>query len=122
LQAERALRRLEGVATVRVTLAEKSAHVTLKTGTPFEPERFRTAIKSASQEVRVFEVRLRATVDRQDGRYYLRPPGVVPRFAVRGGVSTNKLVALVGKQVRARGRLVSAGTTLELELTEVGPP
>ena len=93
----------------------------MKTGAPFEPERFRTAIKSASREVRAFEVRLRATVDRQDGRYYLHPPGVAQRFVVHGGASTAKLVALVGKQVRARGTLISAGAALELELTEVGP-
>jgi copper chaperone CopZ len=122
VQAERALRRLEGVAAVRITLAEKSAVVTLKAGMPFEPNGFRTAIQSASQEVRTLEVRLRATVDRQDARYYLRLPGSAQRFAVLRGASTDKVVALVGKQVRARGRLVSTTVPFELELTAVGSP
>jgi len=122
VQAERALRRLEGVATVRVTLAEEAAYVSLKAGALFEPEKFRAAIKSASQEAREIELRLRAAVEAQDGRYFLRPSRVAQRFAIRPGALTGKLDVLVGKQVRARGTIVSDGPPLELELLEILPP
>jgi len=122
VQAERALRRLEGVTTVRVTLEQEAAYVSLKTGALFEPGKFRAAIKSASQEVRNFELRLRAAVERQDGRYYLRPSRVAQRFAVGESALTGKLDAFVGKQVRARGTIVSDGPPLELELLELLPP
>lgn len=122
MQAERALRRLEGVATVRVTLEQKAAYVSLKAGAVFEPGKFRAAIKSASQEARTLELRLRAAVERQDGRYYLRPLRVAQRFTIRRGALTSKLDALVGKQVRARGTIVSDGPPLELDLVEILPP
>ena len=105
-----------------MTLADKSAQATLKPNAPFEPDRFRAAIKSASQEVRTFDVRLRATVERQNSRYYLRSPGVAQKFVVRGGPSSAKLAGLAGRQVRALGTLVSTAAGLELELTEVRPP
>lgn len=87
----------------------------------FEPEKFRAAIKSASQEVREFELRLRAAVEHQDGRYFLQPSRVAQRFAIRPGALTGKLDASVGKQVRARGKIVSGGPPLELELVEILP-
>ena len=122
MQAEKALRRLEGVATVRVTLREKTARVTLKTDAVFEPEKFRAAIESASQRVRAFELRLLAAVEQRDGRYYLRRSSVGQRFLVHGGALTAKLNGFAGKQVRASGRLVSASPPLELQLTEIAPP
>jgi len=123
VQAERALRRLEGVATVRVTLREKTARVTLKTDAVFEPEKFRAAIKSASQQVRAFELRLLAAVEQRDGQYYLRRSSVGQRFLVHaGGALTAKLGGFAGKQVRATGRLVSSSSPLELQLTEIAPP
>lgn len=94
----------------------------LKPGVPFEPEKFRRAIKSAGQQAGGFELRLRAAVERRDGRYYLRPVELAQQFGVRGGSSTDKLGPFVGKRVRARGKLVSPGPPLELELSETAPP
>jgi len=89
---------------------------------PFDPEKFRTAVKQGAGEARGFELLLRAAVERRDARYYLRPLGVTQQFVVRETPLARKLESFVGKQVRARGRLVSAGPPLELELTDVGPP
>ena len=91
---------------------------------PFEPEKFRAAVKQGGGggEARRFELQLRATVERRDGRYYLRPVGVAQQFVVRDTPLARKLEAFIGKPVRVRGRLVSAGPPLELELTAVAPP
>lgn len=91
---------------------------------PFEPEKLRAAVKQGGGggEARRFELQLRATVERRDGRYYLRPVGVTQQFVVRDTPLSRKLEASVGKQVRAHGRLVSEGPPLALELTDVAPP
>jgi hypothetical protein len=65
---------------------------------------------------------LRATVERRDGRYYLRPVGVAQQFVVRETPLARKLEAFIGKQVRARSSLVSTGPPLALELTDVAAP
>jgi hypothetical protein len=94
----------------------------LKTAVPFEPEKFRAAVKQGGGDARRFELQLRATVERRDGRYYLRPVGVTQQFVVRETPLARKLEAFIGKQVRARGTLISAGPPLTLELTDVAPP
>jgi hypothetical protein len=91
-------------------------------GVPFDPEKFRPAVKQGGGEVRGFELQLRATLERRAARYYLRPVGIAQQFVVRETPLARKLESFVGKQVRARGRLVSAGPLLELELTDVAPP
>ena len=91
---------------------------------PFEPEKLGAAIKQGGGggEARRFELRLRAAVERRDGRYYLRPVGVAQQFVVRETPLARKLEAFIGKQVRARGSLVSPGPPLALELTDVAAP
>ena len=91
---------------------------------PFEPGKFRAAIKQSGGggEARRFELQLRATVRRRNGHYYLRPVGVAQQFVVRETPLARKLEPFIGKQVRTRGRLVSDGPPLELELTEAAPP
>ena len=94
----------------------------LKSGARFEPEKFRVAIKKDGEEVRGFDLQVRAKVEQRDGRYFLRPGGVAQQFAVRDGPSAHGLDPFVGRQVRVRGRLASDGPPLELELTEVASP
>jgi hypothetical protein len=67
-------------------------------------------------------LQLRATVERRERQYYLRPVGVAQQFVVRETPVARKLEPFIGKQVRTRGRLVSDGPPLALELTEVVPP
>ena len=89
---------------------------------PFDPEKFRTAVKQGGGQAGRFELQMRATVERRATRYYLRPVGVAQQFVVRETPLARKLESFVGKQIRARGRFVSAGPPLELELTDVAPP
>ena len=91
---------------------------------PFEPEKLRAAVKQGAGggEARRFELQLRAAAERSNGRYSLRPVGVAQQFVVRDSPLARKLALSGEKQVRVRGRLVSAGPPVELELTEVVPP
>lgn len=88
----------------------------------FDPVKLRAAIQQDTEEVLGFELQLHADVERREGRYYLRPQGVAQEFAVRGDSSASKLDGFVGRQVRARGKLVAAGPPLELELTDLAVP
>lgn len=89
---------------------------------PFDPEKLRTAVKQGGGEARRFELQLRATVERRAARDYLRPLGVAQQFVVRDTPLARKLQPFIGKQVRARGRLVSDGPPLALELMDIAPP
>ena len=116
---ERTLRRVEGVAAVKVSLASQTATIRLKPGAAVAPARLRAAVDSAGQILRVVEVRLRGALQRDGGRYQVRPPGHAQAFGVRDDV---KLEALAGKNVRLRGRVVSSDAAdVELELTTVEP-
>ncbi len=116
---ERSLRRVEGVAAVKVVLASQVATIRLKPGVAVAPALLRAAVESAGQRLRVVEVRLRGTLQRDEGRYQLRPAGVTQTFAVRDDV---KLEPLAGTSVRLRGRVVSSGAAaVELELVDIEP-
>jgi copper chaperone CopZ len=116
---ERSLRRVEGVAAVKVVLASQAATVRLKPGTPVTPARLRTGVENAGQRLRTIELRLRGALERNDAGYELRPPGQSQAFAVRGAA---KLDRLAGRNVRLRGRVVSSdATAVELELVDVEP-
>jgi copper chaperone CopZ len=115
---ERSLRRVDGVASVDVALAEEAAVVHLKSGTAFDPERFRVAVKNAGQEVRTFEVRVNGMVREENGRYSLQP-GAGASLSVNSR-SASKLKPFVGQSVRARARVLTlAQSRMELELTDV---
>ena len=115
---ERSLRKLDSVSSVQIALADETATVQLKAGAAFDPETFRTAVRNAGQEARQFELRLSGAVQRQDGRYSLRP-GTGSSLAV-GRSSAAKLESYVGKVVRVRARVSSpARSPLELELIDV---
>ena len=115
---ERSLRKLDGVSSVQVALADETATVQLKAGAGFDPDQFRTAVRNAGQEARHFELRLSGAVQRQDGRYSLQPGAGSP-LAV-GRSSAARLESYVGKVVRVRARLSSpARSPLELEVTHV---
>ncbi|MSO30819.1 MAG: hypothetical protein EXQ48_07750 [Acidobacteria bacterium] len=116
---ERTLRRVEGVTSVKVVLASEAATIRLKPGAAVAPARLRAAVDSAGQRLRVIEVRLRGALQRDGGRYLLRPAGQSQTFAVRDDL---KLESLAGKRVRLRGRVVSAdAAAVELELVDVEP-
>jgi copper chaperone CopZ len=115
---ERSLRRLEGVSSVEIVVAEEAANVRLKSGASFDPEKFRVAVKNAGQEARNFELRLSAAVQREGGRYTLQPGGGTA-LPVRS-TSATKLEPFVGRIVRARAKVFSSPQSpLELELTDV---
>ena len=115
---ERALRKLDAVASVKVALADQSALVTLKPGAGFDPDLFRTAVRDAGQQMRHLELRVKGFVQRQEQTYRLQP-GAGPSFAV-GGRSAAKLQAYVGRVVRVRATVSSPPRSpLELELTDV---
>ena len=116
---ERSLRRVEGVAAVKVRLASQTATIHLKPGAPLAPDKLRTGVEHAGQRLRVVEVRLRGALQRKDGEYELRPIGSSQAFGVRDAA---KLEGLAGRNVRLRGRLVSSeAAAVELELVTVEP-
>lgn len=115
---ERALRKLDGVSSVRVALADQSALVKLKAGAAFDPDVYRAAVRDAGQQMRQLELRVKGAVQRQDGGYRLQP-GAGPSLAV-GRSSGTKLESYVGRIVRVRAKVSSPPRSpLELELTEV---
>jgi hypothetical protein len=104
---------------VRAVLSERKAYVELKPRTPFDPKAFRKAIEGAGQRVETFELVLCATIEVDDGRYYLQPADVVQRFAVSGAGVARKLQSLAGRQVCARGELVATDPHLAVEIAEL---
>lgn len=116
---ERSLRRIDGVASVKVVLASQTATIRLKPGAPVAPVNLRAGVENAGQRLRVVELRVRGALERNDDGYQLRPPGHSQAFAVRGEA---KLEGLAGSKVRLRGRVVSSdAAAVELELLDVEP-
>jgi copper chaperone CopZ len=116
---ERSLRKLNGVENVRVEVGDEAVAVRLKAGVPFNREQFDAAVKNAGQQARGFELRLRAAVREQNGRYNLEPTGLRQPFVVQQA-SADRLTALVGKTVLARAKVSSSQRSpLELELMDV---
>jgi copper chaperone CopZ len=115
---DRSLRRVEGVASVRVVLASQVATVTVKPGARVAPAQLRAAVERAGQSLRGIELQVRGRLQRQNGRYQLQAPAPPQAFAVR---DETKLQPLVGKNVRLRGRVTSDAPALELEVIEVAP-
>ena len=115
---ERALRKLDGVSSVQVALADQSALVKLKAGAAFDPDRYRAAVRDAGQQTRQLEVRVKGSVQRQEGGYRLQP-GAGPAFAV-GRSSGTKLESYVGRVVRVRARVSSpVRSPFELDLIAI---
>lgn len=116
---ERSLRRVEGVAAVKVVLASQVATIRLKPRVAVAPALLRAAVESAGQRLRVVEVRVRGELQRDEGRYQLHPAGLAQVFAVRDDV---KLEPLAGRNVHVRARVVSSdAAAVELELVGVEP-
>jgi copper chaperone CopZ len=115
---ERSLRRIDDVSSVEISVPDETAVVRLKSGDGFNPDVFRTAVKSAGQQVRALDVRFSAAVRAENGRYTLQPGGGVALVAEPQ--SAQRLKPFVGRIVRARARVRSSQQgRLELELTEV---
>jgi copper chaperone CopZ len=116
---ERSLRRVEGVAAVKVALASQTATIHLKPGVPLAPIKLRTGVENAGQRLRVVEVQIRGALQKEDSGYQLHAAGQALAFAVRDDA---RLAALAGKNVRVRARVVSADAApLELQLIDVQP-
>ena len=114
---ERSLRKIEGVASVRVTLEDELAVVKLKAGAVFDRRLLDGAIKDAGQQVRTYEIRARGTVVRRDGVYTLQSGGVA--LAV-DRASSARLEPHIGKSVRVRASIPAQGQApLELQLLDV---
>jgi copper chaperone CopZ len=115
---ERSLRQVAGVASVTIALEEETALVRLKKDAAFDADALRTAVGNAGQQARALELQLTASVERQDGRYWLHLASG-SRIAVNRN-SAAKLDGYVGQVVRVRARVSSpARSPLELELTDV---
>jgi copper chaperone CopZ len=116
---DRSLRRVDGVASVRVMLASQVATVKVKPGARVLPAQLRAAVERAGQSLRGIEVQVRGTLQHDNGHYKLQSPAPQQAFAIR---DNPKLEALAGKTVRLRGRVtVPDAPAVELEVIEVAP-
>ena len=116
---ERSLRKIDGVSSVRVTLNDETALVTLKPGARFDADRFRAAVTNAGQDTRQVEVRLRGAVRQQNGGAYgvEERPGALLAFSIS---SASRLQQYSGKTIRARARVSSpVRSPLELDLIDI---
>lgn len=84
----------------------------------FEPDKFRKSIKKAGYEVRDFQLTLQAIVAHREHAYWLDLAGT-QNFKVKPDME-RPLEPLVGKKVRARGKVIAESEAIELELTELG--
>ena len=116
---ERSLRRIDGVASVKVVLASETATIRLKPGAALAPARIRAGVHDAGQRLRLVELRMRGALEKEDSRYQLHAAGQAQTIAVRDDA---RLAPLAGKNVRVRARVVSADAApLELQLIDVQP-
>ena len=84
----------------------------------FDPDKLRKTIKKGGFEVRDFQVTLQATVEHREDGYWLDANGI-QSFKVKPANLENRLEQLVGKRVRARGKVITESETVEIELTDV---
>ena len=115
---ERSLKKLDVVSSVRVTLDDETAVVTVRKGARFDADRIRAAVTNAGQQTRLVEVRVRGAVREHDGAYSVETsPGTLLPFAPG---STGKLQAYAGRTVRLRARVSSpVQSPLELDLIAI---
>lgn len=116
---ERSLRRVDGVAGVKVVLSSQTATIRLKPSVPVAPVRIRAGVEDAGHRLRIIELRIRGALQREDGGYQLLAAGQAQAFAVRDDA---RLAALAGRNVRVRARVVSADAApIELQLIDIQP-
>jgi copper chaperone len=115
---ERSLRKLDGVSSVRVTLEDETAVVTVRKGARFDADRIRAAVTDAGQETRRVEISVRGAVREHDGAYSVEAsPGMLLAF---DRSSTARLQAYAGRTVRLRARVSSpVRSPLELDLIAI---
>jgi len=102
---ERSLKKLDAVSSVRVTLADETAVLTVRKGARFDADRIRAAVTDAGQETRRVELRVRGAVREHDGAYSVEAsPGILLPF---DGNSAARLQAYAGRTVRLRARVSS---------------
>jgi len=116
---ERSLRKIDGVSSVRVTLDDETALITLKPEARFDADRFRAAVTNAGQDTRQVELRVRGAVRQQNGGAYgvEARPGALLAFT---SGSASRLQQYSGKTIRARARVSSpVRSPLELDLIDI---
>ena len=67
---ETALRRLDGVDKISISVSEQKFQVTLKRGSAFQPADIRAAVGKAGVKVVRFRIAARGRVEEQDGKRY----------------------------------------------------
>ncbi|MEI7933280.1 MAG: heavy metal-associated domain-containing protein [Alphaproteobacteria bacterium] len=119
---EKNLQSAPGVAAVRLVSTEGVAHIRLKAGAAFVPDKLQAAIEKGGEKVRGFNLQMCANVDKENGRVFVHAPGAkTQRFAVHGksqdvaSVAPNTLVCL-------KAKVVSNASPVELDLTELIHP
>ena len=88
---DRSLRRVDGVAAVRVVLASQMATLRLKPGARVAPAQLRAAVDRAGQSLRAIELQVRGTLQRENGRYTLHSPTPQQAFAIRNSPKLDAL-------------------------------
>ena len=115
---ERSLKKVDAVSSVRVSLEDETALVTVRQGAQFDADRLRAAVTDAGQETRRVELSARGAVRGHDGAYTVETsPGVLLAF---GRGSADRLQAYAGRTVRVRARVASpARSPLQLDLIAI---
>jgi copper chaperone CopZ len=116
------LRTVPTVAGVRVTPSENAAYVRLKKGAAFAPSQLSAAVQKGGEKVRGFGLQMCATVDKANGKYFVRAPGASQRFAVHGDANSKALGPLVGNALVCLKAKVVSTAPIELDLTELTHP
>ena len=116
------LRTVATVAGVRVTPSENAAYVRLKNGAAFAPDQLSAAVQKGGEKVRGYALQMCATVDKQNGTYFVRAPGAKQRFAVHGQANSKALSPLVGSALVCLKAKVVSTSPLEIDLTELTHP
>lgn len=102
-------RRLEGVATVSISISEQTTEVAFAPGHAFVPAVFREAVKEAGVEVLSFEIEACGVTERIDDHWWLTTGA--DRFLL----VAHELPA-PGQAVCASGRLDDRSTPSRLEI------
>src|SRR4051812_35454671 len=69
------LESVPGIAGARVVANEGVAHVRLKPGAAFAPEKLQVAVEKGGEKVRGFNLQMCANVDKENGRIFVHAPG-----------------------------------------------
>src|ERR1043166_5302430 len=111
---ETALRRLEGVDKISISVSEQKFQVTLKPGAAFHPAEIRAAVGKAGVKVVRFRVSARGRVEERGGRRYF-PAGKDKSLVAGRGKIADGPVAIGGP-------VDDAAAPWQLKIIESKPP